>query len=195
MKVRPSNASGGVAIGLSRHETQIPAPSAPFQLKRILVPVDFSECSNKAVMYAEAIAKQFNAQLVLLHVIEECIPTSDLALVDTAFLLDDIRKRAKQNITEIHDQLDPVIKSVTKLGSGTPYSQIVRAARESDIDLIIISTHGRSGFVHAFMGSTAERVVRHASCPVLVVRERERDFVPNVERKKEQHAGTDGGAP
>jgi nucleotide-binding universal stress UspA family protein len=61
---------------------------------------------------------------------------------------------------------------------GVPWEEVVTAARESNTDLIILSTHGRTGLSHALLGSVAERVMRHAPCPVLVVRERERDFIP-----------------
>ena len=61
--------------------------------------------------------------------------------------------------------------------AGQPYYEITTAAKELDVDLIVITTHGRTGLKHALLGSTAERVVRHAPCPVLTVREREHDFI------------------
>lgn len=193
MKVKPCTDSGGVAIELSPKETQMPVPFGPFKLKKILVPVDFSECSNKAVQYAEAMARQFSADLILLHIVEEYLPTSELVLVDTTAMLQELRDTAKRDLDTICDQIEPRIKACTELRCGTPYNEIVRAAKQLDADLIIMSTHGRTGFVHTFMGSTTERVVRHADCPVLVVRQRERDFVPNVTREYEPYATRHGG--
>lgn len=194
MKVRPSTESGGVAIELSPKETQIPVPASPFKLNKILVPVDFSECSNKAVQYAETMAKQFGAELILLHVVEEYLPTSELVLLDTTALLREVRDTAKRDVTKLRDQLDPHLKAAAEVRSGTPYNEIVRTAKQLDADLIIMSTHGRTGFAHTFMGSTTERVVRHAACPVLVVRERERDFVPNATRGHENYPIGEGGS-
>lgn len=193
MKIKPSTDSGGVAFELSPKETQMPVPAGPLKLKRILVPVDFSECSNKAVRYAEAMAQQFSAELILLHVVEEYLPTSELVLVDTTAMLQELRDTAKRDLNTLCDQCEPRIDSKTELRSGTPYNEIVRAAGQLDVDLIIMSTHGRTGFVHTFMGSTTERVVRHARCPVLVVREREHDFVPNVTREFETRSTRQGG--
>jgi universal stress protein A len=73
--------------------------------------------------------------------------------------------------------VDKSITSEELVHIGRPYEEIITVAKEHKADLIIIATHGRSGLKHAFLGSTAERVVRHAPCPVLVVREREREFV------------------
>lgn len=193
MKVRPSTDAGGVAIELSPKETQMPVPTSPFKIRKILVPVDFSECSNKAVQYAEAMANQFDAELVLLHVVEEYLPTSELVLVDTTALLQELRDTAKRDVDKLRDQIDPHIDASSEMRCGSPYNEIVRAAEQMDADLIIMSTHGRTGFIHTFMGSTAERVVRHARCPVLVVRERERDFVPTMTHEQENYPAGKGG--
>jgi nucleotide-binding universal stress UspA family protein len=177
MKVRPSDQSGGVAIELSRHKIQIPSTASPFKLKKILAPIDFSDCSEKAVQYAKAMAKQFNAELILLHVMQPYAPVADHILVDTTGLLDEARDVAKRNLEDMRSTIDAHIESRALTRSGQPYYEIVSAAEDLDVDLIIISTHGRTGLAHTFMGSTAERVVRHAKCPVLVVREREHDFL------------------
>jgi nucleotide-binding universal stress UspA family protein len=71
---------------------------------------------------------------------------------------------------------------------GTPYDRIVEMAKSENADLIVIATHGYTGLKHFYMGSTAERVVRHAPCPVLVVREKERDFVPVKKRPTRSRA-------
>lgn len=177
MKIRPSDQSGGVAIELSPNETQIPTTASPLKLKKILAPVDFSDCAEKAVQYAEAMAKQFNAELFLLHVMQPYMPVSDLVLVDTTGILDQANAAVKRNLEDMRLKIDAHIESRALTRSGQPYHEIVAAAEDLDVDLIIISTHGRTGLAHTFMGSTAERVVRHAKCPVLVVREREHDFL------------------
>lgn len=175
MKVKPNN-RGGVAVELRSDESQLPG-SAPgvlpaFQLKKILVPVDYSERSKKALQYAMPFAKQFGAQIVLLHLVEPYPQIPEMAPVDVENLAD-----ARKQMGELKKTIDKSvpIESVIRVGVAT--AGIVEAAKELDIDLVILATQGRSGLAHVLLGSTAERVVRHAPCPVLVVREREREFV------------------
>jgi nucleotide-binding universal stress UspA family protein len=78
-----------------------------------------------------------------------------------------------------HKEIGKFIPVIPQVRAGKPYEEIVTAAKRLEADLIIISTHGRTGLKHALLGSTTERVVRYAPCPVLVVRERERDSVTN----------------
>jgi nucleotide-binding universal stress UspA family protein len=177
MKVKPSDQSGGVAIELSPKESQIPLPASLFKLKKILAPVDFSECSAKALEYAEAMAKQFDAELILVHVTQQYMPVTELAIVEMTTMLDEARAAEKKNLADLEASIDAHVDSRSITRSGQPYHEIITAAEELDVDLIVISTHGRTGLAHTFMGSTTERVVRHAKCPVLVVREREHDFL------------------
>jgi universal stress protein A len=143
-----------------------------FRLKKILVPVDFTSCSDKALQYAIPFARQFDAELTLLHVVEAASRMSDLAVMEVESLDD-----ANRALETIHRKLDDVVRSSLVVRTGSPGHEIIEAARELKADLIILSTHGRTGLERFFMGSTAEKVVRHAGCPVLIVRENEHEFI------------------
>jgi nucleotide-binding universal stress UspA family protein len=94
-------------------------------------------------------------------------------MVDT--LDEAVRKQIEERLGALASQISP--SAETCIRAGQPYYEITAAARELEVDLIVITTHGRTGLKHALLGSTAERVVRHAPCPVLTVRERQHDFV------------------
>jgi len=185
MKFKPANKSGGVVVELGPKEAQLPVTSAEretaplpvFKLKKILVPVDFSDCSNKALQYAVPFVKQFDAELILLHVVQISLSVPEMPAIDIGLIQRQIRETGKKELQKLQRTVADEIPSETVLRVGTPYMEIINAVKELDIDLIILATHGRTGLAHVFLGSTAERVVRHAGCPVLVVRERERDFV------------------
>jgi universal stress protein A len=148
-------------------------------LKSILVPIDFSAESKKALVYALPFATLFKAKLTLLHVVEP------VALPDFAksFPLvldnDEVTARCKRHMEEMLKNLNSGPQSVEKVlvRYGSAFNEISEAARTLKCDLIIISTHGYTGIKHVLLGSTTERVVRHAPCPVLVVRPREHEFV------------------
>jgi len=149
----------------------------PIALKSILVPVDFSESARKALQYALAFARLFKAEITLLHVAPELAEESRVTF-SMPELQQELLQDAAQNLAkEIERAATPEVSLKPVVKKGTPYYEIVEAAREMNADLIVIGTHGRTGLKHVFMGSTAERVVRHAPCPVLVVREREHEFV------------------
>ena len=186
MKFKPSHKPGGVVVELGPTEVQLPvtssgsamSPLPVFKLKKILVPVDFSDCSNKALQYAIPFAKQFDAELTLLHVVQPYLPVPEIPMVDVELVQRQIRESGKKELEALQRTVADKVSSETALRQGSPYVEIIKAAKELGIDLIILATHGRTGLAHVFLGSTAERVVRHAGCPVLVVRESERDFVP-----------------
>ncbi|MDB6020587.1 MAG: Stress protein UspA-like protein [Pedosphaera sp.] len=146
---------------------------AQFQLKTILVPVDFSEPSRSALQCASALAKPFNAEIILLHVVESVLPPPDDFIVDSAALAAALSDDAAHRLAEWHRQFAAHARLQEMLRVGTPYREIVDAADEADADLIVLGTHGRTGLTRLLIGSTAERVVRDAHCPVLVARERE----------------------
>jgi len=194
MKVKPSNrmrqvrGRGGLVIKVvGRKEVQLPAsrrkvragalPLPVFKLKRILVPLDFSDCSKKALQYAVPFARQFGATLSLLYVIQPYYPVSEMVPMDGELFEQRMRETSEAEMAALRKSLDPALKPSATIRSGTPHVEIVRAARNLKCDLIILSTHGRTGLSHVLMGSTAERVVRHANCPVLVLREHEHEFV------------------
>ncbi|HRI12623.1 MAG TPA: universal stress protein [Verrucomicrobiota bacterium] len=149
-----------------------PEPLLP--IKSILVPIDFSPPSKQALDYAVSFAKQFQAKLTLLHVFEP-IATPDFA---ASFPLvreyDELMASAKRELDRLAKTAGIPAETVaaTEVRFGRSFHEIADAARALKIDLIIISTHGYTGLKHALLGSTTERVVRHAPCPVLVVRPR-----------------------
>ena len=183
MKIKPSKLPGNVVVEVgvndSEHLSEFVARS-PFMLKTILVPVDFSNCSKKALQYAVPFAKQFDAAIVLLHVLphhgaigeKTCMVDCDPAL--EAGLRDNAANQLKELAQKIIPHGIPV-SIETCLGAEAP--EIACAANRLAADLIVISTHGRKGRPHALAGSVAENLVQLAPCPALVVREHEHDFV------------------
>jgi nucleotide-binding universal stress UspA family protein len=150
------------------------ASLVPLRIKSILVPLDFSPPSKKALGYAVAVARQFKAKLTLLHVVEP-VATPDFASSFPLLMEDDDLMAAAKNelgrvVKATRVPRDMVEKILVRFGRS--FHEIADAARTRRADLIIISTHGYTGLKHAVLGSTTERVVRHAPCPVLVVRHR-----------------------
>lgn len=160
-----------------------PSPRYVLKVRRIVVPIDFSEYSVSALRYARAFAQHFGASLILLHVNEPTVFPSELGYAPIAAetldqqLREDAHNRLKVLAAECTSE---GLKAETEIRVGRPFNEIVTAAQEMDADMIIIATHGFTGLTHVLMGSTAERVVRHARCPVLVVRENEHGFVVPV---------------
>jgi universal stress protein A len=145
-------------------------------LKKILAATDFSECSRKAFHYAVCLGKQYKAELILLHIFEPAPPQVDIlegAMMDTS-LHEDLARQ----LEDWRCQASAEVKTSPILRDGTlPYKQIVAIAQELEADLIIVGNRGRNAIGRALMGSTAEKVVRFAPCPVLVIREREHDCI------------------
>jgi nucleotide-binding universal stress UspA family protein len=147
--------------------------AAPFAPKRILVPVDFSQLSRAALDQALQIASQFGASVTLFHAVEPIIQPVEFAIVPSE--MEEVNMIQMQNARK---QLEAIAaeKKTEQLARnvqvklGKPWHAIVDEAARIKADLIVISTHGRTGLKHALMGSTAERVVQHAPCSVLVVR-------------------------
>ena len=139
----------------------------PMRLERILVPVDFSNCSQIALQYAAAVAREFNAQLTLLHVTE----TTPYERAMPGFRREIYEEAQARLKTLARDQADCGVTPQCVVRTGRPWQQIVREAAASGADVVIVGTRGRTGLKHVFLGSVAERVVRHAPCPVLVARE------------------------
>ncbi len=167
MKIKPAERTGGVIVELGPKETQLlpfvyeettPAPPV-FKLRKILVPVDFSECTEKALFYAIAFVKQFDAELTLLHVLEAShMPATGMGAVPDVEPMDDANKK----LHELRDKFAGMVRCNTVLRKGRVQYEIIEVARELGSDLIILSTHGRIGLKRVLMGSTTEKVVRHA---------------------------------
>lgn len=153
-------------------------PAAQIRLQRVLVPVDFSAPAAKALEYARAFAAQFQARLLLLHVVELSYVGTGLGEMEAPLLEAELRQNAAQQLERLLAGLGTDGAALrTELRLGRPWQEICAAAKEQQVDLIVLGTHGYTGLKHVVLGSTAERVVRYAPCPVLVVREREHEFV------------------
>ena len=146
-------------------------PAARKSVQKVLVTTDFSDDSRAGVRYAVALAEKLKADVALLHVVEprswmdrlEARKDSELVALARTQLAKFAKREVGGDVT--------VTSSVC---TGKPFHEITTAAREGTADLIVLTTHGYTGLKHVWLGSTAERVVRHAPCPVLVVRELER---------------------
>jgi universal stress protein A len=173
IKPKSSNRLNKTGVGKRFTIPSQGSTSAPPRIRSILVPIDFSKPSERALEYAISLAKQFGAKLTLLSVIEP-FPTPDFAYYPLVMENDRIVAETKRRLEQVPTKAAVASKFVEKtlVRNGVPYREITDAARTLRADLIVISTHGYSGLAHVFMGSTAERVVRHAECPVLVVRGR-----------------------
>ena len=150
----------------------------PMRLKKILVPIDFSPPSKNAFKYAIRFAEEFGGELTLLYVLEPQSMAGLMAIPEvTAFIENDIVAAGKNLRSLIASVRHTAIERPRwKVRGGLPSHEIVEAAKEMDVDLIVLATHGYTGWKHFCIGSTAERVVRAAPCPVLVVREKEQEF-------------------
>ena len=145
-----------------------PRTRTGFRLKKILVPTDFSECSKAAFAYARWLARDFKAQLQIVHVINpHWYPSGDkYAALDAAELIAEATRASQKQMRSMVAKSN--IRDLAQVRHGSPAVEICNAADE-DVDLIVISTHGRTGIGHLFIGSVAEHVVRYALCPVLVI--------------------------
>lgn len=147
------------------------------ELNRILVPVDFSDCSRAALDHAISLAQKFDASVEVFHVYEPPYYVGDVLLQmpgDQSVTMGDyIRSQAEKLLDELVESVEGVhdVTLVRGLVAGVPYQAIVDKAKSNDYDLIVLGTHGRRGLSHLLMGSVAERVLRKAPCPVMVVRD------------------------
>lgn len=151
-------------------------------LKRILVATDFGEAGDVALRYGRELARNFGAKLDVLHVADNVFAHAvgvDGFIAAYPAIQSDIEDAARKQLDRIVCDEDRAVlgaRTVLRV-SATPALEIVTYAREADVDLIVIGTHGRGAMAHLLMGSVAERVVRTAPCPVLTVRNPEHEFV------------------
>ena len=148
-------------------------------LKNILVPTDFSECANAAVKYGRELAEHFGARLHLLHVVQD--PYRHAWGVESVPLTgyDFVQQWQQTALETLQKSVAEAAKAVTTMSCpiGVPVDEIVRYAREHEIGLVVMGTHGRGAVAHVFLGSVAERVVRKAPCPVLTVHHLQHEFI------------------
>lgn len=158
---------------------------------KILVPIDFSDYSKSSLRYAVTFAKQFNAAVILVYVVEPIIYPPDFSMGQIAIPTTGIEmdKRAVEELEKLAvNEIPSGIQKKTVVKTGKPFYEIIETAKEEDVDLIIISTHGHTGVEHILFGSTAEKVVRKAPCPVLTLREPLKgfDFKGELDKSKKK---------
>ena len=141
------------------------------KINRILVTTDFSETSQTAFSLARQVADNFDAEIVLLHVLDAQLPP--LVFEPSGVSAGEFeQQRVEQSASRVKALATRLGEGIeTIVTRGIPHVGIVKFAGDNAIDLIVMATHGRGFFSHAILGSTTERVVRRASCPVLTVRD------------------------
>ncbi len=151
-------------------------------LARILYATDFSEHSLYALPYATSFAQEYKAELHCLHVVDEAYQYW-LGMSGEGLPVgpppEEMLQMAEAQMKELAERhlADCTVPVVRKVVLGRPFVEIVRYAREREMDLIVLATHGRGALRHVLLGGTAEKVVRKASCPVLTIRRPEHEFV------------------
>jgi nucleotide-binding universal stress UspA family protein len=159
------------------------------KLTRILAPTDLSKYSGFALEWAAYLAQCMKAELILLHVLTEEEGKIVEEVIGEGAVVQ-IPKGIRQNVVEdrqkkLKDQYEMVvprdIKASLKVEQmiriGVPFLEIVKVAKEKDVDLIVMGTHGRTGLAHVLIGSVAEKVVHHAHCGVLTIKHPQYKFV------------------
>jgi universal stress protein A len=184
MKARRTNNPGEVTLELNRRDERLmdaatrTAVKSPLRLKQILVPIDFSDCSKKALQYALPLAKEHQAALTLLYVVPPAYGAGEYGGIDYAQLEAGMREGGEKELAKlVVDEVRDEVSADALVRVGSPTREIVEMARLLPADLIVISTHGRTGLRHVLLGSVAEHVVQRAPCPVLVVREHEHEII------------------
>ena len=148
-------------------------------LHRILCPTDFSEFSESSIRYACELAEKFNAELHLLNVLQDydaVAPATGESFAPFMDWLPELRKQSQEQLANLPGAelgLKLCVHRTTRVGA--PIDEIVKYAKEHNIDLIVQGTHGRRGIRHMLLGSVAENIVRYAPCPVLTVRKPEHE--------------------
>jgi nucleotide-binding universal stress UspA family protein len=147
--------------------------AAGLGIKSILVPIDFSEHSKNALKYAIPMAEEFDATLHLVYVVEPTIYPADLGFGQVVLpgVEDELRQKGAEELKSlIEREIGSRVQASSAVRTGNPHQEILAEAEEKDVNLIIVATHGHSGVEHMLFGSTADRIVHHAKCPVLTVR-------------------------
>ena len=147
-------------------------------LKKILCPIDHSDCSKEALKYAVSFAMKEEAKLLLLHIIDIRSFNEELDAISKQIpdeeTFEQLRIKLLDCIPEaIRDDMD--VEAIVI--QGIPFVEIISTAKEKEIDMIVIGSHGRTGISHMMLGSVSEKVVRKAPCPVLTVRQPGHEFV------------------
>ena len=185
MKAKPTKHAGEIIFEVKPGDELLLAaekaqPAPTLRIRQVLVPIDFSECSKKGLRYAIALAREHKAAVTLAYVVPGISMLGEYGGIDYASLNKEMRDSAERELATVAvDEIRGVVPSDTVVRTGSPAGEIVSIAKSLPADVIVISTHGRTGLKHVVMGSVAERVVQTAPCPVLVVREQEREILPD----------------
>ncbi len=146
-------------------------------IQKILCPIDFSPPSRNALRYANEFAKAMNAKITVMHVIQ---PQPIAADVNVPYIPPEVEmeQAAKDDMAHlVREIVSEGVLVEQVLAFGLPSDCVIAQAKKENADVIILGTHGRSGISRLLMGSTAESVIRHAACPVLVVKAEEKEFI------------------
>lgn len=157
-------------------------------IQRILVPIDFSEYSKSSLRYAVDFAQNFHSQLLLIYVVEPVIYPPDFSMgqIGIPSMDAEMDKRAVEELkTLARNEIPEGVPCRTIIKTGKPFIEIIDTAKEENVDLIIIASHGHTGVEHLLFGSTADKVVRKAPCPVLTLREPIKGFDYKEQFKKQ----------
>lgn len=150
-------------------------------VRNILLATDFSDASDAALAYARTFAETFGASLHVLHVLEDLAAhawTTEVYVAALPGVHEEMERQARERLEQVLTPEERTrLNGVLVLRSGSPFVEVVRYAREENVDLIVLGTHGRGAIAHMLLGSVAERVVRKAHCPVLTVRPAALEFV------------------
>lgn len=178
MKVKPTAHPGQVVVQLDWQDEQLldasarPAASA-LHFQRLLVPVDFSPSSRQSLAEAVTLARQFGSRITLVHVVEPMVLPENLMLAvpELPEVGGSLVGDSEQRLTRLAErEIPPEHRGACYVRVGRPYDEICQLAASEQTDLIVLCTHGYTGLKHVLLGSTAERVVRHAPCRVLTLR-------------------------
>lgn len=142
------------------------------KIKNILVPIDFSDTSKVLAEYATVFGKNFDAKLYIIHVVEDFGKYARLSIPHISMdkIIEEVYEAAKKELGDFcTENFKGKVKYECILSKGEVHEDIFKATKERDIDIIIMGTHGSSGLDRIFFGSTADRVLRWAKCPVMTV--------------------------
>ena len=142
-----------------------------FNIRNIIVPTDFSKLSFTAFDYAKDIAVRWGAKIHLVYVLEKQPPFLAMRSLDVNEdqVMKSMEEQAQKQLEESVKYFGDVkVELTTVLRKGVDYEELVQYSKQINADLIVLATHGRTGFLHTLIGSVAEKVIRHAKCPVLV---------------------------
>lgn len=154
----------------------------PMKFHKVLCPVDFSDSSNRAVQHALELARVFESEMILLHVIDSQFMSTYIAADIPNYLpgLDQLRQNAEQELNALLKKCQrdfPGVNVSATTVEGVPVMKIVETADELNADLICMGTHGRTGISHLLIGSVAEKVIRAVHCPILICKNPSQEYL------------------